>query len=90
MRSNGGEGPLFLLRLLDQVMTKGIDRQFQATCDAKLVEDRPEVVAHCYFADEQPLGNLLVLEPLCNQSNDLALALGQCGDFGCLRIELLG
>src|SRR5215208_7776288 len=59
------------LRGFGQVVPVGVDDQFEAVGDAELVEDRGQVVPHGRLADEEALGDILVLQPLADQRDDL-------------------
>lgn len=62
------------------------DRQLKTCFNAKLGENRGEMVTDGCFGDTQAFPDLLVLEPRTDERGYLALAFGKCGDLGCLRI----
>ena len=62
-----------------QVVLVGVNDQFQAVRDGQLFEDRGQVMAHRHLAQEELVGDLLVLEAFPDQGDDLAARAGLTG-----------
>src|SRR5205085_4986839 len=88
----GSDAPLRgedeLERLIGETVSVGIDHQLKAIRHAEFVEYRRQVVADRRVLDEEAVGDLLVLESFADESDDLALALGERGDLSRLRVNL--
>ena len=69
-----------------EAVAERVDYEFEAVGHFKLGKDGAQVVSHCSFADEQSLADLLVLEPLADQRNHLALSIGKSFDLRNFRI----
>src|ERR1043166_2442866 len=70
---------------LDEAVFVGVDEQAEATAlDVELVVDDGEVVADGRLGDDgaQALGDLFVLQPLADERDDLAPALGRRPELG--------
>src|SRR5262245_17323210 len=62
---------------------EGIHGELETIGEAKLGQDRGEMISYRRLADEEPFGNRAVLEPLADEGNDLALP-------GCQRPDFVG
>ena len=58
-------------------MPGGVNDQSEAVSYAEFFINDGQVVAHRAFADEQAVGDLLVLKALADEADDLALPIGQ-------------
>src|ERR1044071_8093275 len=74
------------LRGLGKVVSVGVDDEFQTVGDAELVEDRGQVMPDGRLADEEATGYVLVLQPLTDERDDLALPVGQRRDLHGFRV----
>jgi hypothetical protein len=78
IRSNDLVGPRQLeLRLINEPVMDGVERQLQAVGDAQFVEDIVQVILHSLFRNEKFLAYLLVAESLRHQLDDLFFAVAQ-------------
>src|SRR3954454_15295979 len=62
------------VRSIDQSQSMSHCRRFRPTTDAELAEDVRHVRASRAFRDEELFGDLTIASPVCDQSEDLALA----------------
>src|SRR5260221_6783887 len=60
-------------------LTPGKDRRLRAVRHLQLAQDVVDMALDCALADDQPLGNLGIGQPIGNQAQHLTLALAQCG-----------
>src|SRR5260370_5272362 len=65
------------LRLIDQAMVNGIQRQLEAVGDAELVKDIVQVILDGLFGDKKLFANFLVAEALGDELNDFFLAVAE-------------
>ena len=65
------------LRLIDQPMVNGVQRQFEAVGDAELVEDIMQMVFDGLFGDEELFADFLVAEALRDELHDFFLAVAK-------------
>ena len=65
------------LRLIDQPMVNGVQRQFEAVGDAELVEDVMQMVFDGLFGDEELFADFLVAEALRDELHDFFLAVAE-------------
>ena len=61
----------------NQFVPEGKDDELEPTGNFQFAEDRCEMVAHSRQADKKKLGNFLILEPLANEIDNLALPFGK-------------
>src|SRR5713226_6444278 len=66
-----------LLRLIDQSVVNGIQREFEAVGNAKFVEDVVQMVLDRLFGDEELFPDFLVAEALRDELNNLLLAVAE-------------
>src|SRR5206468_11656115 len=72
-----------------QTVAVGVENEFEAIGNTELRENGSEVIAYSNFGNKQPFGNLLSFEPLCDENDDLPLALRETLNlavFGVIRI----
>src|SRR3954453_15858860 len=62
------------VRSIDQSQSMSHCRRFRPTTNAELAEDVRHVRASRAFRDEELFGDLTIASPVCDQSEDLALA----------------
>jgi hypothetical protein len=65
------------LRLVDQTVVDGVERQFEAIGDAELVEDIVEMVFNGLLADEELFADFLVAETLSDELDDFFFAVAE-------------
>jgi hypothetical protein len=65
------------LRLINQPMMNGIQRQFEAVGDTELVEDVMQMVLDGLFGDEELFADFLVAEALRDELHDFFLAVAK-------------
>jgi hypothetical protein len=71
---------------LGELVGEGVDDQFEPIGHAEFGVDRAEVMRDSRLADEEPFGNLFVLESLRDQRDDFTFSFGERGDFSPLGI----
>ena len=65
------------LRLVDQAVVNGVEREFEAIGNAEFVEDVVQVVFHRLLADEKLLADFLVAETLSDKLHDFFFAIAE-------------
>ena len=65
------------LRLIDQPVVNGVQRQFEAVGDAELVEDVVQVVLNGLLGDEELFADFLVAEALRDELHDFFLTVAE-------------
>src|SRR5215470_13701709 len=82
------------LRLIDQAMVNGVEREFEAVGHAEFVEDVVEMIFDSLFGDEKLFPDFLVAEALSDKLNDFFFAVAEQrffsarASFGRLRESL--
>jgi hypothetical protein len=71
-RADDGE-----LGMVDEAVVDGVESEFEAVGDAKLVENIVEVILHGLFGDEKLFANFLVAETLSDELNDFLFTVGE-------------
>src|SRR5713101_5174934 len=75
---------------LRKAMAIRVEDQLETIRDVELRVDRADMVADSVIADEEALGNLVVLESLTHQVQHFALPMGERRDLRLLGIRFLG
>src|SRR5579863_3034719 len=76
--ANGaGRRNVLWLGLVDEAMMDGVESEFKAIGDAKLVEDIVEVIFYGLHADEKFFADFLVTETLRHKLNDFFFAIAE-------------
>src|SRR5579863_3749333 len=76
--ANGaGRRNVLWLGLVDEAMMDGVESEFKAIGDAKLVEDVVQVIFYGLLADEKFFADFLVAEALGNELNDFFFAVAE-------------
>jgi hypothetical protein len=65
------------LRLVDQAMVDGVEREFEAVGNAELVEDVVQMIFHRLLADEELFADFLVAETLGHELHDFFFAIAE-------------
>src|SRR5215469_3487984 len=73
-------------RDLGETVFVSVDDQFQPITHVEFVENRSEVMPHCFLRNKQPFSYLFVSAPLAEARNDLEFTRGQARNFLLLRI----
>src|SRR5215471_7475034 len=73
-------------RELRETVFVSVDDQFQPIIDAEFVENRSEVMPHCFLRNKQLFPYLFVSAPLAEARNNLEFTRGQARNFLFLRI----
>ena len=75
---------------LGEVMVVRVEDQIETTRDAKLPVDRADMVADRVIADEEALGDFVVLESVTHQVQHFALPMAERRNLRLLGIRVLG
>ena len=65
------------LRLIDQPMVNGVQRQFEAVGDAELVKDVMQMILYGLLTNKEFLADFLVAKALCDELHNFLLAVAE-------------